>query len=484
MPQRRTAPAAQSAARSDWTIVALCTGTTLSALNSGMIAVALVTLRNEFSVDVATVTWVITAYYLTSAVLQPVMGRLADRYGPRRVFTIGLVIVAAAGAAGTFAPTLDWLVVVRVLLAVGTAATFPSAAAMMRSIAATSALSAPKMIARIQLIDTSSAAVGPVLGGLLITAFGWEAIFWINIPLAALAIVTTRILAPHDGPREHVPLRRTIAESDLPGILGFAVTVVTLLIFLLEVTTDPNWWFLVAAVVAGALFTWRELTCATPFVDLRLLGGNLPLIKVFVCTVLASLVLYSALFGVPQYLEDHAGFRTDVVGALMLPLAAFTVILAPVVERVIDRRGVRTALVAGSIGLAASALALQLLAGSTSVWTVLLLMAAIGIPYGVVLVSITQSLYLAAPPEHVGQAAGLFQTARSLGCIGSTVVVGLAFTGGTSPADWTVLATAIAVLAVLFLVIVVVWRDRRPVPGAAGGADAADTAGGRDTVTP
>jgi MFS family permease len=461
MPQGRTAPASASAARSDWTIVALCTGTTLSALNSGMIAVALVTLRNEFSVDVTTVTWVITAFYLASAVLQPVMGRLADRYGPQRVFTTGMVIVAVAGAVGPLAPTFDWVVVVRVLLAVGTAATFPSAAAMMRSIAATSSLSAPKMIGRIQLIDTSAAAVGPVLGGLLITAFGWEAIFWINVPLAALAIVMTRILAPHDGPREHVPLRRTIAESDLPGILAFAATVVTLLVFLLEVTSEPNWWFLAAALLAGALFAWRELTCATPFVDLRLLGGNLPLIKVFVCTILASLVLYSVLFGVPQYLEDHAGFRTDVVGALMLPLAAFAVILAPVVERLIDRRGVRTALVAGSIGLAASALALQLLAGSTSIWTVLLLMAAIGIPYGVVLVSITQSLYVAAPPEHVGQAAGLFQTARSLGCIGSTVVVGLAFTGGTSPADWTVLATAIAVLAVLFLVIVVVWRDRR-----------------------
>jgi MFS family permease len=465
MSQHPAVPATPGAARSDWTIVALCTGTTLSALNSGMIAVALSTLRSEFSVDVATVTWVITAFYLTSAVLQPVMGRLADRYGPRRVFTIGMVIVAVAGAAGTFAPTLEWVTAVRVLLAVGTAAAFPSAAAMLRSVATTSGLSAPKMIGRIQLIDTSSAAVGPVLGGLLITAFGWEAIFWINIPLAGIAIVTTRLLAPHDGPREHVPLRRTAAESDLPGIFAFAATVVALLLFLLELTSDPNWWFLVAAIVACALFTWRELTYATPFVDLRLLAGNLPLIRVYVAFILANLVFYSALFGVPQYLEDHAGFRSDAVGALMLPLAAFTVILAPVVERVIDRRGVRAALVAGSVGLAASALALQLLAGSTAPPTVLLLMAAIGVPYGVLLISITQSLYLAAPPQHVGQAAGLFQTARSLGCIGSTVVVGLSFSGGTAPADWTALATTIAVLAGLFLATVVLWRDRRPVPG-------------------
>lgn len=465
MSQQDAAPAAAGAARSDWTIVALCTGTTLSALNSGMIAVALATLRREFSVDVATVTWVITAFYLTSAVLQPVMGRLADRYGPQRVFTIGMVIVATAGALGPFAPTLEWVTAVRVLLAVGTAAAFPSAAAMLRSIATTSALSAPKMIARIQLIDTSSAAVGPVLGGLLVTWFGWEAIFWINIPLAAIAIVTTRLLAPRDGLREHVPLGRTVVESDLPGIVAFAVTVIALLLFLLELSRDPDWWFLGAALAAGTLFVWRELTCVTPFLDLRLLAGNVPLIRVYVTFILANLVLYSVLFGLPQYLEDHAGFRTDAVGALMLPLAAFTALLTPVVEHAIDRRGVRPALVAGSVGLAASALALQLLAGSTGPWTVLLLMAAIGIPYGVVLISITQSLSLAARPEHMGQAAGLFQTARSIGCIGSTVVVGLSFSGGTDPADWTVLATAISVLAGLFVAAVVLWRDRRVVPG-------------------
>lgn len=264
--------------------------------------------------------------------------------------------------------------------------------------------------------------------------------------------------------REHVPLRRTVAETDVPGILAFAATVVALLLFLLELTSDPNWWFLVASIVAGTLFTWRELSCATPFVDVRLLAGNVALIRVYMTFILANLVLYGTLFGVPQYLEDHAGFRSDAVGALMLPLAALTVILAPLVEHVIDRRGVRTPLVAGSVGLAASALALQLLAGSTAPLTVLLLMAAIGVPYGVLLISITQSLYLAAPPEHVGQAAGLFQTARSLGCIGSTVVVGLSFSGGTASADWTVLVTAIAVLAGLFLATVVLWRDRRPVP--------------------
>src|SRR5690606_36387680 len=163
-----------------WIVVALATGTALSALNSGMIAVAMSTLRGEFHVDVPTVTWVISAFYLTSAALQPLMGRFADRYGALRVFTIGMVIVAVAGAAGPFAPTLEWLSVVRAVLPVATATAFPSAAAILRRMAHERAddpqrapFEAAPIIGRIQLIDTSSAAIGPLVGGALLLAAGW-----------------------------------------------------------------------------------------------------------------------------------------------------------------------------------------------------------------------------------------------------------------------------------------------------------------------
>lgn len=449
-------------------IAALCTGTILSALNSGMVAVSLSTLRREFAVDVATVTWVISVFYLTSAVLQPLMGRLADRYGPRRVFAAGMWTIMLAGALGPFAPDLAWLCAVRVLLAIGTATAFPSAAAMLRAVAATSGGSAPKMIARIQLIDTSSAAVGPVLGGLLIVAFGWEAIFWINVPLAAVALVSTAVLAPRDAPRERVPLRQTLRESDVPGILLFVVTIATLLVFLLELPDGPLWLLLPAAVGAGALFAWRELRTQAPFIDLRLLAANVPLIRVYALFVLANLVFYSALFGIPQYLEDHAGYRTDLVGALLLPLAAFNVVMTPFVERLIDRRGAQRTLVIGSAALVVATLPLPLLGASAAAPVVLAVTAAVGIPYVFVLISITQSLYVAAPPEHVGQAAGLFQTARSLGCIAASVVVGLAFSGGTGAADWVLLASVTAGLAFAMLVVVVLWRvGRAPAPPSA-----------------
>lgn len=440
-----------------WIVAALCTGTILSALNSGMVAVALSTLRREFGVDVATVTWVISAFYLTSAVLQPLMGRLADRYGPRRVFGFGMGAVILAGALGPFAPDFVALCAVRVLLAVGTAAAFPSAAAMLRAIAATGGGDGRKLIARVQLIDTSAAAVGPVLGGLLIVASGWEAVFWVNVPLAALALVSTALLAPADPPRERVPFAQTLRESDVPGVLLFVATVVGLLLFVLELRHGPSWPLLAATVAAGALFTWRELRAATPFIDLRLLARDVPLLRVYALFVMANLVLYSALFGLPQYLEEHGGYRTDVVGLLLLPLAAFNVVMAPVAERLIDRRGLRTTMVIGTAALGAGTLLLPVLAATTEPVAVLAATAAIGIPYVLVLVSITQSLTAASPPDHVGQAAGLFQTARSLGSTAAGVVVGLAFTGGTDPAEWSLLAMITAGLAVALFVVVLAW---------------------------
>ncbi|GAA4063295.1 MFS transporter [Agromyces indicus] len=464
MPHRERArpgrglPSPRARHETRWIVAALCTGTILSALNSGMVAVSLSTLRRVFAVDVATVTWVISAFYVASAVLQPLMGRLADRYGPRRVFGFGMGAVILAGAVGPFAPDLVALCAVRVLLAVGTAAAFPSAAAMLRAIAATEGGDGRRLIARVQLIDTSAAAVGPVLGGLLIVTSGWEAIFWINVPLAALALVSTALLAPADPPRERVPFSQTLREADVPGVVLFIATVVALLLFVLGLPQGPSWPLLAGTLLAGVLFAWRELRAATPFLDLRLLARDVPLLRVYALFVLANLVLYSALFGLPQYLEDHAGYRADVVGLLLLPLAAFNAVMAPVAERLIDRRGLRTAMVVGTAALGGGTLMLPLLAVTTTPVAVLAATAAIGIPYVIVLVSITQSLTAASPPGHAGQAAGLFQTARSLGSTAAGVIVALAFTGGTDPAEWSLLATVTAALAVVLLVVVLVWR--------------------------
>ncbi|PRZ42807.1 MFS transporter [Antricoccus suffuscus] len=430
-------------------------------MNSGMIAVALSTMRGELKLNPASIMWVITIYYLASAILQPLMGRLADRYGPRKLFLFGMGVIVAVGIVGPFASTLLTVCIARVFLAMGTATAFPSAAAMLRGIAASSGKSAPKMIGRIQMIDTGASAIGPVIGGLLVTHMGWQSVFWVNIPFAALALISSLFFAPEDGVRAKVPLRSTIVESDVPGVAAFAVAVVALLTFLLELPTAPIWWLLPLTLVAGAVFVWRESRCVKPFIDLQLLGANTELLMVYLRFALINIVFYGALFGVPQFLDDHGGYRTDVVGILVVPLAAFTLLLTPYTERLIERTGLRHALVVGGVGLFASTVLSMLLVVSTAPYVVLVVTAAMGIPYCILTISLTQSLYVAANPDEVGEAAGLFQLSRCIAGICSTAVVGIAFASGSGATAWLYVAGAITILAFGYLLLVLGRQPRQ-----------------------
>src|SRR4051794_40578112 len=140
-------------------------GTLLNPLNSSMIAVALVRLRDDFAVTLATASWLVSAFYIAAAVGQPLMGRLADLLGPRRVSCAGWVLVGATGALAPLVPSFGWLVAVRVVQALGTSAAFPAGLALIRR--STPDPSAPPPAAALGALvigGSVSAALGPVLG--------------------------------------------------------------------------------------------------------------------------------------------------------------------------------------------------------------------------------------------------------------------------------------------------------------------------------
>jgi len=449
-------------------VAALSLGTLLNPLNSSMIAVALVPLQHDFGVDVTAVTWVITSFYLASAAGQPLMGRLGDRFGPRRLFLFGMLVVVLACALTPFAGSLAAVCVGRVALAVGTATAFPSAIALLRPLAAASGVGTPRLLGRIQIANTSGAAIGPVLGGALITFLGWQSIFWVNVPLALIAFVGVWFFAPADAERERVPLGRTLAESDIPGILLFIATLTSLLVFLLDLEPQPLWWLLPVCAVAAVLFVWRELRTAHPFLDLRLLAANRRLLLVYLSFAIFNVVYYSAFFGLPQYLQTHGGYSAGVAGLLMFPLAAVTIVVTPLAARAIESVGLRPTLITGAIALVVGAALLAVAAATTAPWVVLVLTAALGIPYCVVSIGMNQALYSAARPEDSGVAAGIFQTSRYVGAIVATTVLGLLFSGGTTAGSWLTAVGVATVLAVVHLALLVFVR-----PGRAGRAAAA-----------
>lgn len=294
--------------RTGLAVAGLSLGTALNPLNSSMIAVALVVLRADFGLDVATVTWVITSFYLSSAAGQPLMGRLADRFGPRRMFMFGMGMVAVTCAVAPFSPNFALLCVARALMALGTATAYPSAMAMVGAIAKRAKVESARPLGRIQMANTSAAAVGPVIGGLLVGFVGWEALFIINVPLALAALLIVKQVAPADGERERGSVAELVRDSDIPGILGFVTSLLLAMMALLDAVPGYRWWMLGAGTVIAALFVWREFRFSTPFLDLRLLGRNRPLVLVYLGFAVFNSVYYFVFFGLPQLLQESGGY--------------------------------------------------------------------------------------------------------------------------------------------------------------------------------
>ncbi|MDQ6637799.1 MAG: MFS transporter [Candidatus Dormibacteraeota bacterium] len=440
-------------------------GTLLNPLNSSMIAVALLSLGRSFGVSIATATWLVSGFYLGGAIGMPLMGRLADLFGPRRIFSLGLVLVGLTGAAAPLAPSFGWLLAIRVAQAFGTATAYPAGLAIMRAqdrrdrppVAALGALAVAASV---------SAALGPILGGSLIALAGWPAIFLVNVPITALGLVLTRVWLPPDPAQRYgsgvaSERRGALRSLDIPGVVLFSVFLTSLLGFLLSLSGRRLWQLLILAVPAAILLLWRERRVGAPFLDLRLLAANRSLVGVYVQFAAVNLVFYSVFFGLPLWLEETRRLAPETVGLILLPVAGVGVLATPVAGRLIARSGPRPALIAGASLLLGGSLLLLFFGPSTPLAVLLLVGAVLGVPNGFNNLGLQAVLYRAAPAAQIGAAGGLFQTFRYLGATLSTVTIGLVFGSGASSEGLHTLALVIAAVSLL-LVLTSVWARREP----------------------
>ena len=435
-------------------VLPLALGSSLNPINSTTIATALVPISQDFHASVAQTGWLIAGLYLTSAVAQPTMGRLADLLGARRVYIVSLLLVALAGVAGRWAPSRGWLVVVRVMLGIGTSGAYPSAMRLFRERAEQSG-SAPPRIAMgvLSFTGIATSAVGPVLGGVLTGAFGWHAIFTVNIPLALFTLVMVLAWVPVDPPR-HLPRGALVRELDLIGIGLFAGMLLALMTFLMDLE-HPRWAMLPVAAALCVLLVVHSLRRPEPFLDLRMLARHLPLTVTYLRAMAVFTTVYCVFYGFAQWLESAAGYSAATAGLATLPLS--------IVGGVASILGARTRGLRGPFLLAFAAsilgcICLLCLTSASPLWLIAAAVAFFGVPQGLASTSTQAAVYLQAPADQLGMASGLQRTASYIGAILATSVLGVAYGHHATDGGMHILAYVIGGISLVLLVATVFDR--------------------------
>ncbi|MEU6576692.1 MFS transporter [Streptomyces sp. NPDC046805] len=389
-------------------------GSVLNPVNSSMTAVALVPIGIAFGAPPAETAWLVSALYLATAVGQPVIGRLVDMYGPRRLYLAGTALVGVAGIIGALAPTLGVLIAARVLLGFGTSAAYPASMRLTRSEAERTGRDSPAgVLTALAVANQTVFVVGPALGGLLIGVGGWRAVFTVNVPLSAACLVLGALRLPRLAKDPATDDQRGV---DVPGMALFAVMLVSLMFFLMS-PRAAHWYLPVLSAAAAAAFAVRELRVPDPFVDLRVLGGNVPLLATYLRQLLGYVTAYGFMYGYTQWLEQGRGLSASTAGLALLPLSATALAVSSLTGR---REAVRTKLVVGSVLQLAGSAGLFLIGAGSPLWALFAVGAVLGVPQGLIGLANQNALYRQADSARIGSAAGLLRTFTYLGALGAS----------------------------------------------------------------
>ncbi len=407
----------------------LILGAVLNPVNSSIIAVSLVPIGRFFGAPPAQTAWLVSALYLATAIGQPVVGQLVDGWGPRRLFLIGAALTGIAGVLGALAPSLGVLIAARVILGFGTCAGYPAAMYLIRSESERTGEDSPGFVlTALAVCSQTVVVIGPALGGLLIGLSGWQATFAVNVPLAAAALWLgyrrlPRVIQPQRRPDRPRP------GLDLPGILAFAVALTSMLLYLMEpAVSDLS--LLAVAVVAAGLLVWRELHTTDPFLDLRVLGGNRPLLLTYLRTLLTMTITYAYLYGFSQWLQDGRGLSPSGSGLILLGLSGAALVVSATTGR---RPEIRAKLIVGSVLQFAACGLLLVLDGTSARWLLVGVAVLAGLPQGLVNLANQNAVYHQASLDRIGSSAGLLRTCGYVGATVASAAIGSLFgtTAGT-----------------------------------------------------
>jgi EmrB/QacA subfamily drug resistance transporter len=439
-------PASTSAdaAQTRWILPATILGSSLSFIDSSVVNVALPAMQRDLHASLATMQWVVNGYMLMLASLILPGGSSGDRFGRRHVFLIGLCAFVLASLACALAPGTAWLIIARLVQGIAAALLVPASLAIIG--AAFSGAARGRAIGTWAGAAALTTALGPPLGGWLVDTISWRAIFYINIPIGALAALFALRIPSDRQAAQQTPL-------DLGGALLAVVSLGLLcdgLITLGRRDRVTGCGELVAAIAAVACFIRFEHRARAPMMPLTLFH-NRAFSGVNALTVLLYAAVTGALFLLPFVFINARGYSASAAGAAFLPFAVIMGLGSRSAGALGARFGAGPPMTVGACLTGVGFALLALCANDASYWSGTLpgiLIIAVGMTIAVA--PLTTAVFDSSPVALSGIASGINNTAARAGGLIAVAALGLAF--GTTGAASIPAATLIAAYRLVLLV--------------------------------
>jgi EmrB/QacA subfamily drug resistance transporter len=405
-----------------WTFAITSVALFMTTLDNLVVTTALPVIRKDFDASLSGLEWTVNAYTLTFAVLLITGAALGDRFGRRRLFTIGLAIFTLASAAAALAPSIEVLIAARALQGLGGAIVTPLTLTILS--AAVPAERRGLVLGAWGGISGLAVAIGPLVGGAVVEGISWQWIFWLNvpiglalIPLAALRLRETR------GPNDAL---------DLPGV-GLASAGLFGIVWGLVRGNSVGWgsteivFAILAGVIVLALFVLWELRAAQPMLPLRFFRN-----RTFTAANGASFLMFFGMFGsiflLAQFFQTVQGYSPLDAGLRILPWTAMPIFVAPIAGALSDRIGGRPLMATGLAMQAAGLAWIAFVSTPTVAYGELVTPFILsGIGMALYFAPVANVVLSAVRPEEEGQASGANNAIRELGGVFGVAVLASVF---------------------------------------------------------
>ncbi|WBC14953.1 DHA2 family efflux MFS transporter permease subunit [Micromonospora sp. WMMA1998] len=402
------------------TLLVTSLGSFMVLLDGSIVLVALPTIQADLQAQLADLQWTVDAYTLPFAALMLAAGTLGDRLGRKRVFLVGLFLFLIGSALCGFAPTLAWLIFGRIVQGIGAAAISTGSLSLLVS-TFTDPRERAQAIGIWTAVSGVSLATGPLVGGALIEAFDWPSIFFMNLPIGALALIL--------GLPKLIESRNPDARRvDVSGQILVTGGLICLVYALIQGerqgwASAPILTLLVAAGVLLVAFVVVEARVREPLLPLELFGNASFSVTCLIASLLGFITV-GAMFFMAQYFQAVQGGSALDAGLRLLPLTLGIFVMSPPAGRITGRVGPRPPIVVGAVLVAIGFALLSTIEPGSSYGSVWWRLGLVGIGIGCMFAPLTVAVMAATPQARAGLGSSMINTFRIVGFTAGAAILG------------------------------------------------------------